>query len=75
MNLRDDDLEQVTGGAAKMTAKSTTLYTCKECGSPVTPGEWTRIEGGLTGTYICTNARCKTKGRTLYNDEVNAVTV
>ena len=44
---------------------------CRNCGSPVKYLGQERVEGGLTGKFMCTNTSCKECNVIKYNDEVN----
>ena len=81
-----DTLEEVTGGvilghpdvientlgnlSAAQGRRGAQAY-CKSCGKQVTYIGETRVAGGNTGQYKCTNTSCKECGKIKYNDQVD----
>ncbi len=53
MELKMNDLEQVSGGTASET--NDVVAYCKKCGSKLKYLGQTRIEGGNTGQFQCEN--------------------
>ena len=69
--LSDEEVDSVVGGALTgRNRPAVQIPHCRLCGFKVIKNGSTRIEGGNTGVYECTNPACDNYGKTLYNTGV-----